>query len=349
MLTSSQAGKPNFARSSHDRTLRGVLITLLAASGMFLAWEAAGAILVIFAGLLVAALLNAGVRYLSILLPIDRGLNLAIVCLLTAIIFGGIAIWSGYNIVQEVGDLARMLGRQINDLEKHIARLIVGSNADTERLHEMTRALLPNPSQLFGGAAGAFFQTLEFISDLTIVTLIGIFVAANPAVYRDHILLIVPSSRRRQVGATVEESADMLERWIIGQLIAMVAITISTWLVLLIFNVPKALLLATIVGLLNFIPYLGALLGAAPIALAAVPLGVTTVIWVTTLFTLIQSVMGYAAMPLIQRRAVHMPPALTLGSLMVFGSLFGAVGIALATPIVALVRFALFRLRGKEA
>ena len=62
------------------------------------------------------------------------------------------------------------------------------------------------------------------------------------------------------------------------------------------------------------------------------PLGTTTLLIVLGLYTVIHIGVGYAVMPLIQKQAVHLPPALTLASLVLFGALFGLASVALATP-----------------
>jgi predicted PurR-regulated permease PerM len=58
----------------------------------------------------------------------------------------------------------------------------------------------------------------------------------------------------------------------------------------------------------------------------------------------IQTLEGYVLAPLIQRRAVDLSPVLTLAAVMLFGALFGALGVALATPLVAILRVAVVRL-----
>ena len=324
---------------------RAVVLAMAGAAGLFLAWQASGALLLVFAGLLFAALLDACTRALSLVVPIGRRSNLAIVCVAIALAIGGLMFWSGYSVVQQTGELGRLLADQLGELQEEISGWM--DWADDRR--NVAQMLLPNPQHLFGGATTAFFAALGFIGSTVIIVLIGLFVAADPTLYRDGFLSLLPATRRKRFGKILDDAADMMEWWIIGQIIEMAAIALLTWIMLLAFGVPNALLLAIIAGLLNFIPYLGPFLTAVPILLATLSLGASAAIWVLVLFTVIQSVMGYAVMPLIQKRAVDMPPALTLASLTVFGTLFGGIGIVLATPLVALVLFIVRRLRGADA
>jgi len=96
-------------------------------------------------------------------------------------------------------------------------------------------------------------------------------------------------------------------------------------------------------GLSNFIPYLGPIVAAIPIALVAMPLGSSLLIWAVLIYTIIQSVEGYVIGPLIQRQAVEIPPAWTLVAIVMLGALFGVLGIALAMPLVAIGRVAIIR------
>jgi predicted PurR-regulated permease PerM len=74
------------------------------------------------------------------------------------------------------------------------------------------------------------------------------------------------------------------------------------------------------------------------------PLGPSMVIWAIGIYTVIQSIEGYVIGPLIQRRAVELPPAWTLVAIVLLGSLFGVLGIALAMPLFAIGRVAVLRL-----
>jgi predicted PurR-regulated permease PerM len=94
----------------------------------------------------------------------------------------------------------------------------------------------------------------------------------------------------------------------------------------------------------NFIPYLGPVVAALPSGLAAMAQGTSMVLWALGVHLVVQMVEGYALAPLIQRRAVDLPPVLTLAAVAVSGTLFGALGVALATPLVAVLKVAVQRL-----
>jgi predicted PurR-regulated permease PerM len=327
---------------------RAVLVGLAGGAGLFLAWMAADTLLLIFAGLLFAALLDACTRGLSRLLPIRRGFNLTIVSVSIALAIAGLLFWSGVSIAQQINDLVRALNHQLHALEHGMAALGVapsGASGSTSTLGHLGQLLFPNPNQLFGEARNAFTLAVGGIGEAVIIVLIGEFVAADPAGYRRAIVELVPARRRVAVALILDETALYLRRWLVGQLAAMLLLAILTAIMLTVLGVPSPLLLGIQAGLFNFIPYLGAIIGAVPILLISLPLGTTTLLIVLGLYTVIHIGIGYAVIPLIQKQAVHLAPALTLMSLVLFGALFGVASVAVATPIVAALRHAYLRLK----
>jgi predicted PurR-regulated permease PerM len=125
--------------------------------------------------------------------------------------------------------------------------------------------------------------------------------------------------------------------------IRIVLMTLCVWVALYLIGLPGPFVLGLQAGLSNFIPYLGPIVAAIPIALVAMPLGGSVLVWAVVVYTIIQSIEGYVIGPLIQRRAVATPPAWTLVAILLLGALFGVMGIALAMPLVAIGRVAVIR------
>ena len=87
----------------------------------------------------------------------------------------------------------------------------------------------------------------------------------------------------------------------------------------------------------------GPLLAAFPVILVAMPLGLPVVAWVVVIYFSIQTLEGFVIAPLIQKGSVNLAPAWTLFAIVVFGALFGAMGVALAAPLLAIARIATLR------
>jgi predicted PurR-regulated permease PerM len=117
----------------------------------------------------------------------------------------------------------------------------------------------------------------------------------------------------------------------------MLIIAVATSLGLALLGVPLALVLGIIAGLLDFIPYIGPIMAGVPAVMLALSDSPTQALYVVLLFVGLQILEGYVVLPLIERRTVSLPPALTISMQVLLGSLFGLSGIALATPLAAVV------------
>jgi predicted PurR-regulated permease PerM len=126
-----------------------------------------------------------------------------------------------------------------------------------------------------------------------------------------------------------------LQLWFLGQFADMVVVAVLTGAGLYLLGVPLALTLALIAGLLNFVPYIGALAGAVPALAVAVAQSPQTALYVAILFAVVQTLEGNVVAPLVQKRTVDLPPALTILSQTILGTLFGIMGLILATPLAA--------------
>ena len=328
--------------------VHAVLIELAGGAGLFLAWEAAGTLFLIFAGLLFAALLDACARGLAKVLPIHRHWNLTIVCIGLVVAFAAFLVWSGLSVALQIDQFVQALNQQLQSLAQSMVKLGVipaGENGKTPTVGDLAHLLFANPNQLFGEAQGAFSRTIGGLGNAVVIVLIGIFVAADPLAYKHHMVELLPVRQRKRVGFMLDETATILRRWLVGQLAAMVLLAILTAIVLAVLGVPSAVLLGIQAGLFEFIPYLGAVVGAMPILLLALPLGSFTLWTALGLFAVIHFAVGNVMVPMIQKRTLDLPPAVALASLAIFGVLFGLASVAVATPVVVAVRHAILRLR----
>lgn len=318
---------------------------IAAGAGLFLAWQTAGTLLLLFAGLLFGALLDAATRGLAYALPVGRGWRLALVCAMLTLGTASLVVWGGYNLLAQVDGLVALIGDQLRALRGELRAIGIAPPPGSEGgPRTLAQLLLPDPSTLFGTAYSAFSLASGLLGNAIVVVFVGLFAAADPGTYRKGVLALLPRGRRARVGEVLDEAAGVLRWWLVGQLVAVVLIALSTWLGLALIGMPGAFLLGVQAGLVNFVPYLGPVIAAVPIGLAAMAQGTDMVLWAMGMHLVIQTVEGYVLAPLIQRHAVDLPPVLTLAAVALFGTLFGALGVALATPLMAVLKVAVTRL-----
>ena len=104
----------------------------------------------------------------------------------------------------------------------------------------------------------------------------------------------------------------------------------AAWWIMLV----SALAVGLIAGLLAFIPFFGAIAGGLLAVLLAFMDGPSAALHVVLLCVAIQQVEGHVLMPLVQKWAVELPPVLGIAAAVVFGALFGIIGVLFATPMM---------------
>jgi predicted PurR-regulated permease PerM len=77
--------------------------------------------------------------------------------------------------------------------------------------------------------------------------------------------------------------------------------------------------------------------------LAGFSVSVNAGLWAIAVYFIVQTVDGYLIVPYVARKTVDLAPALVLGAQLLFGALFGLMGLMLADPIVAMIKVALER------
>ncbi|MBV9531495.1 MAG: AI-2E family transporter [Bradyrhizobium sp.] len=331
-------GSDDAARSP----LATALIILGVAVGLLLVWQTSSSLLTIFAGILFASFLDACARALGSIVPVDRVWRLAlVVIILTALIALGL-VWGAGKIPDQARILMHVLDAQIDVLQQRLQSIgvdLLGPDGG----RDFSR-WIPDLDKLFGHARTAVGTTSGILANALVVLFLGLIFSFDPRTYREGFLLLVKPSSRGRARAVLDEMGSVLRLWLVGQLIRIVVMAAWVWLALHLLGLPGAFLLGAQAGLSNFVPYLGPILAAIPVALVAMPLGPSMLIWAVGIYTFIQSMEGYVLGPLILRQAVELPPAWTLVAIMLFGSLFGLMGIALAMPLLAVGRIAVLRL-----
>jgi len=191
-----------------------------------------------------------------------------------------------------------------------------------------------------GNAIGSFKDTASAVfsglTGLVIFIALVAYLTVDPKTYKKGLLSVTPSIINAKAKYVLEQIPNILNWWMLSRLFSMVAVGLLTYVGLLLLGVESALLLGVTAGLLAFIPNLGPILSAVPAILVALPEGLVMVGWVIGLYVVVQFVESYLITPIVQKRAVSITPALLLGVQIIFGSLFGIMGLLLAGPITAI-------------
>jgi predicted PurR-regulated permease PerM len=334
--------------------LGGCAIVAFAAL-LFLVWRSAETLFLIFAGILFGVFLNALSESLKRVIGGGHGLRLAIVCALLAALFFAIVVLGGATIARQAAILAATLKSQVGVIKDFLDQhgvdtsfLNLSALTAPEGAESATTHSLPSAGAIASGTTTVVSQSLKILADLfgtvgdiVVIIFLGTLLAAQPAVYRNGLLTFVSAPRRSAAAALIDDLGETLRRWLLGQLATMTSIAVVVAIGLSLIGIPGALVLGVQTGLLTFIPTVGAVIAGVIIMLASLGSGWTAIVSTFVLYLVVQFLEGNVLTPLIQRRAIEIPPATIFGAQIVLGFLFGLWGIALALPLIAIIKVVL--------
>ena len=294
-------------------------------------------LLVIFAGLVFAALLDGGVRLLGRVLPISRGWRLLIVCLLTLGFLIGTFYLAGVQITAQVMQLRSTVETQAVRLSGWLSSKGVMPGASD--LNGIARQALGSVGRVTAWVGTAFGA----LTTMFMILVIGLFVAIDPRVYNRGFQWMIPEESRAEVAVTTQRMARTLRRLLAGRLLGMAFEGAFVGIALALAGVPMALILGILTGLLAFIPNVGAFVSGAMTIAVGFSAGMHTGILAVLIYVAVQVIDGYVVIPMVAKRTVDLPPALTLGAQILASALFGIIGLALADPMTAMIKAAMER------
>ncbi|MEA2864813.1 MAG: hypothetical protein QOH32_3047 [Bradyrhizobium sp.] len=344
----------------------GIGIVLFAALLVF-TWAFAATLFLIFAGILLGVALNAMTALLGRVVGLSHSLRLTIVCLVLAGLLSSVIFLGGATIAQQATALSGTIKSQLGNVKGFLERygidtsyLDIGNpaaQADTSKSETPGGAAhtLPSAGALASSGGAIVSQTFKLVlgtvsavGNFFIVLFLGLTFAAQPSVYRRGLLFMMPARHRRRATVIVDRIGDTLERWLIAQMITMFAVFLVTWIGLALIGIQSSFILGVQAGLLTFIPTVGALLGGLIVVLASLASGWVAAASAFALFLGIHALESYILTPMLQRQALEIPPATLFAFQILLGVVFGIWGLALALPLMAVVKVIIDHFKADE-
>lgn len=325
-------------------TALAVLAVVLLA---FAAWQLVFVLLLTFAAVLLAVLLHRTAAIVSGRTSLGMGGALGIVIVGFFVLVGGFLAFAGPRIAAEVALVFDVLPQAWDEVQAALGGTAWGGYvldglpfSDDGTLDGDALADGPlgrGDLNLVGVLEGTVSTTLGAIINIVVVLTVAIYLALDPRLYRSGVMHLVPRAHRDRAGDVLAALGQNLWRWLLGQSMDMLAVAVMTAAGLWLLGVPLPIALGVIAGVTNFIPYLGPFIGAAPAVVIAFAHDPILALYVGGLFVVVQQVDAHVLMPIIQKRAASMPPALTILVVVAAGALFGLLGVLLATPMLLVI------------
>jgi predicted PurR-regulated permease PerM len=311
---------------------RNISLTVLAAAFVFLLGLAPDVLLIVFAGILFAVFLHSGGDWIARRTGASHGIGVgAFLAVVLAALTGSILAFAP-AIAEQFDQLTRQVPEALQAVRERVEGYAWGKQLLDRASPE---GLLSSEGR--SAAMTAVSSTFGVLGNVVIILFIGLYGAISPGLYSSGILALLAPSLRPRARQVLSRMAQTLRDWLAAQLLAMAVVGVLTALGLWLLDIPLALLLGLIAALLAFIPNIGPVLAAAPAVLLAVPEGTTIVMLVIGVYLAVQTIESYVITPLIQQETISLPPALVIGTQLLMGVLFGLLGLALATPLTAVL------------
>jgi predicted PurR-regulated permease PerM len=335
---------PDFVSASRNHALRvaGLLFAMYLLA--MLLWFASALVFVTFLGILFGLAVSTGVDVLA-RYRVPRAVGAVTIVLGFFLILVGVGATNMPTIREQSAELRTKIPESVDRIEQWLHKrgivLVDTTVADSTGVATGSEALRSTLGRQLGSVARYVFpflsQTVAVVGGVLLIIFMAIYIGAEPDVYRRGVLLLVPLRMRDQAGEVLRAIATVLRKWLVTQLIAMVAIGTVTTIALLILNVKAAFALGLLAALFEFIPTIGPVLSAVPAIAMGFLDSPEKALTVGLVYWGIQFLENNLLIPLLMKGGVNVPPVLTILAQALLTVLFGFLGLMVAVPLVATV------------
>jgi predicted PurR-regulated permease PerM len=270
---------------------------------------------------------------------LKRGLAVALVTL-------GFVLVIAAFVLAAVGPLSHEIQTIVKNYPRYKANIAAGKGwaGELAKKFHLTSYLKGKKSHLkipVGGVLGAGKLLLSLgIATISVIALTIYFLIALPGVKKLWLSLI-PRSRRVRAELLTDEVFGRVGGFMLGNLLTSLIAGVGTYIWLLIFGVPYALLLALVVALFDLIPMVGSTVAGIIVSLVALTKGVPVGVATAAFYIVYRYLEDYLLNPRVMKHTVKVTPGLTIIATLVGGTLLGLVGALVAIPVAATIHLLL--------
>ena len=317
--------------------------TIVTVALLWLVVKASNVFLLLFIAVLLSLFLRAVADVFQTRLRMPSSIALLAAVLISLGAVAGLVTLLVPPFAEQTRALALELPNYITGLENQLAKL-------GERIPPLKEYLATEDhkalSMVYQQASGQIetllprvFGLLHIAIDGFALMVMSLYLARRPADYREWMIALFPPQHRELVRDVMLEVARDLRAWITGQLLGMMILAVLTAIGLALLGVPYWLTFGIFTGAVAIVPFFGTLVSTVLPALFVLasegdPWRVLSVVILGTVIHLIESNL---VLPLITQNQVKLPPVLSIMSVLIFGQLFGPVGLIVAVPILVVL------------
>jgi len=327
---------------ANERSPYAVLIaTVFTVLILLFVWSVAEVLLLVFVAALFALYLSAITDFLEERFRVPRSAGLPVALLFTGIVgvtIGWLVVPPVLRQTQELlATLPTLISQGVDGIRNMVRSYpILASVLPPDEIQHQVSGVMSTAGGYFAGLFPYLFGGLHIIINAISVLVMGMYMALRPGLYREGIISLTPPVHRELVRDILADLGRSLRAWIGGQILAMFFLGALTWAGLEILDVPYALAFGVFTGVVVMIPFFGTLVSTILPALFVIGSGGSfRALLVVLLGVVIHIIEANLIHPLIMERRVHLPPVLSILSVLVMAELLGGIGLLVAVPVLA--------------
>jgi len=296
-------------------------------------WKVYSALFIALLAVLIAIVLHVPAKFLSRWIPFRVAFAIVVVTFVGSMV--GLLVAIIPELMTQVKGLAESLPKTVESVQTWLHRE-TGAGPDSE----VTRNIARQATDFVGRFVPVAFNLISTLLGSFAIVVLATFFAAQPELYRELFLRVMPADTRERWARVYDEAGRNLRQWVIGKALTMLFIGVVTYVGLTLFKIPGVLALAAFAALMEFIPNFGPTIAAMPAMIAAFAISPATALYVGAFYFLLQQVQNAITVPLVERRAVNIPPAMLLVWQLMLAVGFGLLALFVATPLLAVLAVA---------
>ena len=240
--------------------------------------------------------------------------------------------------------------KDILNKNPNLEKLIIGNYLDiSERLSDIaTTTVLPNVNTYIKNLSSGVINALGVVVNIIIGLMVMMYLLNMKTTLASQAKKIVYAVAGVKIGNEIVTEAryikNMFEKFIVGKIIDSIIIGIINYVFMAIIHMPYALLISVVVGVTNVIPFFGPFIGAIPSIILLLLISPVTALQFAVWILVLQQVDGNIIGPKILGQTTGLPSFWVLFSILLFGGLFGIVGMIIAVPTWAIIYRTISRL-----
>ena len=333
-MIAGTAGRFRFAP-----VLAATIITILL---LWMVGHAADIFLLLFLAILISLYLGAVTDFFQRRFRLHRGIAFALA------LFGSLGAIVGLfwvlvpPVIAQTQQLLSVLPQQIELWETGIDRLMANipalSGVWKPGEHRLLLAAYDQLTGSFDEVVPKVFGLVHAAISIFSVLVMSIYLALEPSFYREYMIALFPPVHRDLVRDVLADLATSLRQYIVGQLFTMAMLALLTAVGFYFLRVPYWLTFSILTGAVAIIPFFGTLVSTALPALFMLgDRGLGAAMLVVGWGTVVHLFEGNVLMPKVMQGKVHLPPVMTILSVLIMGTMIGGVGLVVAVPALAVV------------